>query len=1361
MNSLAAFLPLDRRRALATDTPLPDRTHGVVLFADISGFTPLTAALAAELGPHRGAEELTRQLNHVYTSLIACVHAYHGCVISFSGDAITCWFDESNAQTSAADLGLACGLAMQQVMEQLAAIVTPGGATIQLGLKVALASGPCRRFLVGDPAAQQVEVLAGRTLDRVAAAEKMANQGEIMVTAEYLATVTGAPLVAEWRQDESGEQYARMTQLPTAVSKSPWPETAVVDEQIARSWLLPPVYARLQQAPDEFLAELRHAAVIFIKFSGIDYDEDDAAGEKLDTFIRHVQDVLTHYEGFLLQITMGDKGSYLYITFGALIGHEDDAARAAAAALALRRLPEKLSFLQQFQTGVSRGLTHSGAYGSPDRRTFGVIGAHVNIAARLMTTAQPNQILLSRQIADVLDATFVVEPLPPVILKGIDGPFAIAALQDRKTAVFAPTPSKSQASLVGRDAEQEMLSQALDQLANGRSSLLLIEGAAGIGKSRLVQAMMEKATARQVQVLLGQGDAIDKSTPYHPWRTIFTQLFQLNYADTDSATLQTQILSQLAETYHQLAPLLTAVLPLAWPDNELTAQIEGEARQENTHNLLVSILQDAAARQPLLLVLEDAHWLDSLSWTLLRRVQRQVDRLLIIIATRPFAGDTPTAYAELQALPNGQWLLLETLPLDAVEQLVCQRLGVEQLPAKVASFIHDKAEGNPFFSEELAYALRDANLIELKDGVCRLTADLADLSALDFPNTIQGVITSRIDLLPPKQQLTVKVASVIGRIFALHTLREVYPTPTSADELEQDLVDLEKLDITPQETPEPDLTYIFKHIVTQEVVYSLMTFAQRKQLHRSTAVWFETRQEGEPARLYPLLAYHWRQADDLAKAIDYYSKAGADAFRKYANQEAIRFLTEALSLSQALEEEDRDMLERGRWLRYLGEANYRLTHMEDSRIHYETGLAQLGHTIPDKTRRLAAGLISQLIKQMRHRWQPGRFVGRANTVDQREALLEASRLYDGVAEIYYNDGDFLSSFFGVMRAFNLAEEAGISSELVRGYANMCATLGSVSLNKMADNYRNRAIRMAQKIDDLATRAYIQIPLSSHSLWVGNWSRAEAEIEEALQIYERLGDWRRWCVAAWLWPQVIQGQGQLIEARRLWQELSAVAKRSQDTRHQVRSLGGRMFNSLMMGDEAQAFVCVAETKVLLDSYPTLVPVEERLWHALKATEALYNGEWAVARSQAEALLRAIDRARFKFDLLDVFATAAEVFLVLYERGEASREEAKAGCQALKQYARTYAFARPRALRCQARLAWLTGNARRAKKLWRQSLARATALGMAYEQGQTLQEMGLYLGNEADLIQAQQVAAVTGAVYENGRFRPAPPTLAARD
>lgn len=1315
MASLFTFLPADRRRALDAGVPLPDRAVGAALFADISGFTALTATLRHELGARRGAEDLIRHLDGVFSVLIESIQRYYGNVIGYSGDAITCWFDEADsggaaAVPNASARAVACAFELQEEMARMKAITTPAGSTIPLGIKVAVAAGPARRFLVGDPQTYVIEVLAGATLDRMSAAEELAARGQVIVSAEVPAHLPPPPAVAAWREAD-GRRFALLSPPQNRVPPPPPLPLPALDDETARPWLLPPVYEHLRLRTEAFLAELRPAVPLFVKFSGIDYDGDDDAGAKLDTFVRRAQALLDRYEGYLLQITMGDKGSYLYACFGAPLAHENDTARAAAVALELNHMAAGLGFLEPLQIGISQGLTHSGAYGGPRRRTFGVMGNEVNLSARLMVAARPGQILVSSRAAGTLGDEFTLNALPPISLKGIDEPFPVAELLARRRATGGRS-SPSGGALVGREAERAAIDEALAELGRGSSPVLMIEGAPGIGKSLLLLDLAERAGAAGPSPLLlsGYGDPVESSTIYFAWRPILERLLAGDDAPPGAIRRET-LLDRLSPESRPLAALLNSVLPLDLPETELTGQMMGELRQEHTQRLMLELLRGAAESRPVLLTFDDAQWLDSVSLALIGRAHREIRPLLLAMTSRIVGDDATPLYAELRGLPTTRQVVLDTLPPAAIENLVCRRLGITRLPPAVARLIHDKAEGHPFFSEELAHALRDAGLLIIEGGEARL-APGADTEVLDFPNTIQGVITSRIDRLPASQQLTVKVASVIGRIFAFRVLDEIYPVELDTERLHEYMRRLEQLDITPLEEPEPNLSYIFKHLVTQEVVYGLMTSDQRRRLHRRTAVWHETNGSSDPAHRLPLLAHHWRMAGETDKAAGYYERAGVNAFRDYANPEAIRFLEQAEALGGA----GAPAVQRARRRRLMGEANYRLTRIEQCMAEYGLALELLGRPVPGSAARRGLGVARAMARQVTHRLFPRRMIGRA-APDERDALLEASRALEGAGEIYYNLGDFVTTFYCTMTAFNLAERAGPSPELMRGYANMCATLGTVGLNRAADGYRARALALEGRIDDLSARAWSRIPLSSHSLWVGNWQRAELEIREALDIYEQLGDWRRWSVAAWLWPQAAQCRGELERARDLWAELHAVAVRSRDTRHQVRGLGGRFFNFLTLGDEDSAYNCLEDARVVLEENPEMMPVEERLWHAANAASAARRGDWPKAREAANEALAAIGRARFKFDLLEVFATPAEVLTAAWAWGEATAAEAEAAVKALNGYARTYAFARPRALRARAAYAGRLGQHDRARKLRRQSAALATTLGMPYERAQS--------------------------------------------
>ncbi len=252
---------------------MPDRVHGSALFADISGFTPLTEALAKELGAQRGAEELTANIGRVFHAVIEELDAYDGNVIYFAGDAITCWIDgDDGTQACAAAEG------MQRAIRRTGTIVTPGGSTVELGMKVAIAVGDARRFVVGDPDIQLIDVLAGRLMDDLAAAEHHAQKGEIVLDSSAIEALGDRVELAELRRDGDGDEtYGVFGGLRVDVAPKPGRQPPALPEELVRPWLLPAVYERMKTGRGEFLAELRPAIPVFLRFGGIDYDNDDDA----------------------------------------------------------------------------------------------------------------------------------------------------------------------------------------------------------------------------------------------------------------------------------------------------------------------------------------------------------------------------------------------------------------------------------------------------------------------------------------------------------------------------------------------------------------------------------------------------------------------------------------------------------------------------------------------------------------------------------------------------------------------------------------------------------------------------------------------------------------------------------------------------------------------------------------------------------------------------------------------------------------------------------------------------------------------------------------------------------------------------
>jgi predicted ATPase len=250
-------------------------------------------------------------------------------------------------------------------------------------------------------------------------------------------------------------------------------------------------------------------------------------------------------------------------------------------------------------------------------------------------------------------------------------------------------------------------------------------------------------------------------------------------------------------------------------------------------------------------------------------------------------GSVVSAYLDLLRVPRVRQLELGPLSLDESMALICQRLGVARVPDTLVSLIYGQASGNPFFSQELIYALRDSGLISVAEGVCQIAPEDELLRALRQSDTVQAVITSRLDRLSLAGQLTLKVASVIGQVFTIHTLQGVHPVQTDAQALAADLAALQSLDLIQPDEMAAEPSYRFKQVITQEVVYNLIPFAQRRQLHHAVAEWYERSAAERLDDLAPLISQHLLKADD-ERALRYFLRAGDAALREHNYPEALR-----------------------------------------------------------------------------------------------------------------------------------------------------------------------------------------------------------------------------------------------------------------------------------------------------------------------------------------------------------------------------------------------------------------------------------------------------------------------------------------
>ncbi len=1135
METLAAYIPTDRRTVLAKSADLPHDAMGAALFADISGFTPLTEVLVQALGPQRGAEELSLWLNKIYDALLAEIEDYRGSVISFSGDAIICWFDdrENTSDASAAFRAMASALGIQQTMQQFAQVEISGAGTVSLAIKVVVTAGSAKRFLIGDPTIQLVDALAGETVYRLSTAEHHAERGEILLDQSAVAVLGGAVNVVEWREDsESGERFAVVDQLKVKVEPHPWSTLeadSLTDEQV-RPWLLPPVYERLMSGMGEFLTELRPTVSLFLRFSGIDYDADFDAQSKLNTYIQAVQRILTRYNSYMLQLTIGDKGSSFYAAFGAPLAHEDNAIRAVAAALELRDL--QMDFITDVQIGISQGLTRTGACGGMYRRTYSAIGDEVNMAARLMQNAPPGQVLVNQNVRKATADNFNWEDLPPLKVKGKSQPvivFRLISNQERH-GIRLHEP-KYALPMVGRAAELALIEQKLDLALRGRGQIIGITAEAGMGKSRLMAEVIRLARGRNVIGYGGECQSYGTSTSYLVWQDIWRGFFQLDSVWTadDQIEALRQQLAEIDPILLPRLPLLGVLLNLPIPDNELTASFDAKLRKESLESLLVDCVRKRARSSPLLLVLEDCHWLDPLSHDLLEIIGRAIADLpvLIAIAYRPPQVGRLLA-PRVSRLFHFTEIPLTDLPPEEIEQLVSFKLGQiygeqARLSQGLIEKISRRADGNPFYIEELLNYLRDRNIDPQQPDA---------LEQIDLPDSLYSLILSRIDQLTENQKTLLKVASVIGRLFRAAMLWGVYDQFGNRQRVQSDLDTLSALDLTPLDTPEPELLYLFKHILTQEVTYETLSFATRAMLHDQIGQYIENTYQGRLDQYIDLLAYHFVRSENLLKKQEYLLKAAEAAQADYANAAAISYYQQLLHLLPA-DQRVGGLLKLGQVFELVGEwENAEQINREADR------LASQLNDLPRRAR--AQRSLGWLLRKRGVYAEAEEWLGYARaSYQQLNDTAGLSHVLSNIGEIYRLQGKYEEARSFYNESLKLAEQ--ITELRDRQAARAHALKGAGTVATWQGDYATARVLNQESLDlrrDLGDTPGVATLLNNLGI-IARFQRDLASArkmnEESLALFREMGD--RWAVGQLLNNQacVASDQGEYTEARSLLNE----------------------------------------------------------------------------------------------------------------------------------------------------------------------------------------------------------------------------------
>lgn len=790
----------------------------------------------------------------------------------------------------------------------------------------------------------------------------------------------------------------------------------------------------------------------------------------LNRFFALALDGIHRYEGTINQF-LGDGFMAL---FGAPIAYEDHARRAVLAALGLQRyLRERqgefdLSERDELavRMGLNTGLVVVGGIGDNLRMDYTAVGDTTNLAARLQQLAEPGTILIGQVTARLVQSIVHLEPLDPLQVKGKTASITAYRVTGRHTQRSSRLmlSERSRSRFTGRDKELAILHELLSEVKAGRGQTVGIVGEAGMGKSRLLFEFRKSLNKRRFTYLEGHCLSYGSTTPYLPVLDIVRHNCALKETD-DPETISEKVhlsLQGVGLAAVEYAPYLLHLLGIQTAIDSL-ATLSPEAIKARVFATLRQMSLYGSQRRPIIFVVEDLHWIDKTSEACFTMLIESLAAAPILFLSTYRPGYRPPwlerSYATQIALqhltPQHSLAVIRSVP------------AAQQLADHLTREILVRAEGNPFFLEELIRTLAER-----------------DVSATDLaiPDTIQGVLTARIDRLSETSKRLLQIASVLGREVPLHLLEAIWEEPTTLDGHLQELKRLEFL-YEQIDTLEP--VYVFKHALTQEVAYAGLIAARRQGLHATAGRVLETLYANRLEEVYDRLAYHYARTTEPDKAVMYLICMAEKAARGFAHAEVIETLQEAIEHAKHLP------------------------------------LVQRDHCLLDLVLRQVHSLIFL-----------GRFQATRALLGTYQALVE--HLHEpALAGPYYFWLGLTNGLLGdqkqagqyAQRALDAARNSSDQTLMGKAYYVLSMERYWVGQLQQGMEYGRQAVTLLEHTEDPYWLGMANFYLGLNAFLMGEFTQALSALENARVIGDNTGNPRLQSVAAWLtgWMKATQGE----------------------------------------------------------------------------------------------------------------------------------------------------------------------------------------------------------------------------------------------
>jgi class 3 adenylate cyclase/tetratricopeptide (TPR) repeat protein len=697
--------------------------------------------------------------------------------------------------------------------------------------------------------------------------------------------------------NEPGERFCGGCGQPLVPSPSP---TARFTS--AESYTPKHLVEKILTSRSALEGERKQVTVLFADLKGsmellADRDPEEAR-RLLDPVLERMMEAIHRYEGTVNQV-MGDGVMAL---FGAPLAHEDHAVRACYAALrmqeSVKRYAEEIHRTEgvpiQIRVGLNSGEVVVRSIGSDLHMDYTAVGQTTHLAARMEQMAMPGSILMPAGTLHLTEDYVQVKALGPRTVKGLQDAVEIYELVGAGTvrSRLKAAATRGLTRFVGRDSEMDQLRQALGRAGAGHGQIVAVIGEAGVGKSRLYWEFTHSHRVQGWLVVESSSVSYGKASTYLPVIDLLRAYFQVEPAD-DARKIREKVTGKLLSLDRALEPALPPLLSLLdvpaedaeWP------HLEPSQRRQRTLDAVKHLLLRESQVQPLVVVFEDLHWIDSETQALLDSLVESLPtaRLLLLVNYRPeyqHGWSQKSFYGRLR---------LDPLPGETADDLLRTLLGDDATIDPLKRLLIERTEGNPFFLEESVRTLVETKVLAGEPGAYRLARSV---DSLQVPATAQSILAARIDRLAPEDKRLLQAAAVIGKDVPFALLQAVAEAPD--DDLRRGLGTLQAAEFLYESRLFPDLEYTFRHALTQEVAYASLLSARRQALHEAAGRALETLHADRLDQVYDRLAYHYSRTDNAQKAVEYLVRFAEKAALVYAHGEAVSALQDALGHAERL-----------------------------------------------------------------------------------------------------------------------------------------------------------------------------------------------------------------------------------------------------------------------------------------------------------------------------------------------------------------------------------------------------------------------------------------------------------------------------